>query len=84
MPMDRMLVPSELTTERWQHLARRAGLGEDDWGEGWLALHDAGEGGEITEELAVACLREVANRSQVVIQFNQTRTEGNLGELAAA
>lgn len=84
MTTDGMIVPSKLTTEAWQRLARRAGLQEEDWGEGWLALHEAGEGGEIPEELAVQCLEQIANRSQVVIQFDRAWRMENLGELAAA
>lgn len=75
------VIPSKLSEDRWRDLAKKAELDPEDWGEGWLALHAAGEGGEIDEEMAIACLREVSGAAAAPIRFHR---EVNLGHLEEA
>lgn len=60
------LRPQRLSPRQWYRLVSMAGLPAEHWGEGWLALerlyreHD----GDLTEDLAVAALRSIADREK--------------------
>lgn len=65
-----LIRPTEITASTWHRLVSKAGLKREDWGEGWLALQRVFSGdGFLTESLAIAVLKRVAEGSKALAQM---------------
>lgn len=70
--MPKLIDPHRLSPRDWSRLASLAGITREDWGEGWLRLDQLFRGDHyLTESLAVAALRRIAEGSLAALKLPQ-------------